>query len=311
MDGRRHHQEPSGPVALAAGPYGGVRPLHGGIGAGGRSERSAAGRRGTRAAGLAPPRPKQRRRRCRGRARRTAARRSPSCPASSARPAPQRAGDRRRSSRHIGDTHRQAGLLKMRGGAGGRRRTGKAPSLPTSRTPAPCRSPPPRHAAAGRNSPPTTSSAWPNVWPRLSSARRPALVSSSATMSAFAQAALLDRMQASRRVALEYPCIMRFQPVEEGGVAQKAVFRNFSIAGAQLARVQRIEHIGVDQHEARLMEGADQVLAVPGVDAGFAADGGVRPGRAASWGFAPGARRVSGCWRRSPRGRRSRRRRAR
>ena len=91
----------------------------------------------------------------------------------------------------------------------------------------------------------------------------------------FRQAALFNCVQAGCRVALEYPRPMSFEPIEEGGIAQKTVFHHFGIAGAQLARVQRIKHVGVDQHEARLMEGADQVLAMPRVDAGFAADGGV------------------------------------
>ncbi len=88
----------------------------------------------------------------------------------------------------------------------------------------------------------------------------------------------LDRMQAGRRIALEDSSPMRLQPIEEGRVAQETVFRRFRIAGAQFAHVQRIQHIGVDQHQARLMEGADKVLAVPGVDAGLAADGGVHLG---------------------------------
>ena len=32
------------------------------------------------------------------------------------------------------------------------------------------------------------------------------------------------------------------EPVEEGGVAEQAVFRHLGIAGAELARRQRVEH---------------------------------------------------------------------
>jgi hypothetical protein len=73
--------------------------------------------------------------------------------------------------------------------------------------------------------------------------------------------------------ALEDAAPVRLQPGEEAGIIDEAVLRHLGIAGAELAGGERVEHVGVGQHEARLIEGADKVLAVPGVDAGLAADG--------------------------------------
>ena len=65
------------------------------------------------------------------------------------------------------------------------------------------------------------------------------------------------------------------QPAEIGSVGNQAILGGLDVAGAELARRQRCQTIGVGQHQARLMEGADQVLALRRVDAGLAADGGV------------------------------------
>ena len=53
-----------------------------------------------------------------------------------------------------------------------------------------------------------------------------------------------------------------FQPGEEVRPVDQAVFGDFGIAGAEFARRQRVEHVGVGEHELRLVEDADQVLAV-------------------------------------------------
>jgi len=63
-----------------------------------------------------------------------------------------------------------------------------------------------------------------------------------------------------------------FQPGEERGIAQQSVLDHLGVAGAKLARRQRIKQRGVCQNQDRLMKGADQVLAVAGIDGGFAAD---------------------------------------
>ena len=61
-----------------------------------------------------------------------------------------------------------------------------------------------------------------------------------------------------------------FAPIEKSGVADQAIFDDLGIAGADLARRQRIERRRIDQHEARLMEGADQILARRRIDRGLA-----------------------------------------
>ena len=68
---------------------------------------------------------------------------------------------------------------------------------------------------------------------------------------------------------------VRLQPGEEGGVAEQAVFGDLGVAGAEFARRQSVEHGGVGEHQDRLMERADQILAVGGIDRGLAADRGI------------------------------------
>ncbi len=54
----------------------------------------------------------------------------------------------------------------------------------------------------------------------------------------------------------------RSSQAKNGGVVDQPVFGDLGIAGAELAQRQRVEHVGVGEHQARLVEGADQVLAV-------------------------------------------------
>ena len=63
-----------------------------------------------------------------------------------------------------------------------------------------------------------------------------------------------------------------FEPGEEPGIAEQAVFDDLGIAGAEFALRQRIEQRGVGEHQDRLMEGADQIFAVGRIDRGLAAD---------------------------------------
>ena len=75
------------------------------------------------------------------------------------------------------------------------------------------------------------------------------------------------------------PCenigVVGFQPREKRLVAEHAVFGDFGIAGAELARRQGVEHRGVRDHQDRLVERADQIFSMRRVDAGLAADGGI------------------------------------
>jgi hypothetical protein len=63
------------------------------------------------------------------------------------------------------------------------------------------------------------------------------------------------------------------EPVEERRVAQKPVLHDLAVARAEIAGRQRSQHVDVGEHQRGLVEGADEVLAVPRVDAGLAADG--------------------------------------
>ena len=81
------------------------------------------------------------------------------------------------------------------------------------------------------------------------------------------------------RPAGEDPAPVRLAPFEEALVADEPVFHHLGIAGAHLAQRQRVERGGVGEDEARLMEGADEVLAVARIDAGLAADRGIDLGQ--------------------------------
>ncbi len=74
------------------------------------------------------------------------------------------------------------------------------------------------------------------------------------------------RLQSAQRIALA------FAPSEEFSIADQAVFDDLGVAGKQLAPRQGRQRVGVGKNQARLVEGADQVLADPGVDPGLAAD---------------------------------------
>ena len=66
-----------------------------------------------------------------------------------------------------------------------------------------------------------------------------------------------------------------FQPGEEVGAVNEAVFDDFRHACGKFARRQGGEGGGINQHRLRLMEGADEVFALRVVHPGFAADGGI------------------------------------
>ena len=76
----------------------------------------------------------------------------------------------------------------------------------------------------------------------------------------------------ARVTALENAAPMRLQPSKKSGVADQAVFDNFGIAGAELPQRQCVKRIGIGKNERRLMESADQILAMRRVDPRFAAN---------------------------------------
>ena len=109
----------------------------------------------------------------------------------------------------------------------------------------------------------------------------------------------------------EHVLPVRLQPGEEAGIAEQAELRDLRIAGAEVARGQRVEQRGIGDHQDRLVERADQVLAMARIDRGLAADRGVdlRQQRGRHLHHVEPAAQDRGA--RSPQGRRRRRRRAR
>jgi hypothetical protein len=69
------------------------------------------------------------------------------------------------------------------------------------------------------------------------------------------------------------------EPGEERRIVDEPVFHHLRIARAELALAQGRERGNVGQHQARLVESADQILALPRVDAGLAADRGIHLGQ--------------------------------
>ena len=86
-------------------------------------------------------------------------------------------------------------------------------------------------------------------------------------------------MTSGRAIAGTQIGALGLQPREEWGIAQQPVLDRLGVAGKEVAPVQGLQHADIGQHQPRLVEGAEQILAVPGVDARFAADGTVNLGQ--------------------------------
>ena len=76
----------------------------------------------------------------------------------------------------------------------------------------------------------------------------------------------------ARRAAGKDLGVVGFEPGEERRVTQHAVLGNLGIPGAELTWRQRVEDRGVGDHQHRLMESPDQVLALRRIDSSLAAD---------------------------------------
>ena len=87
--------------------------------------------------------------------------------------------------------------------------------------------------------------------------------------------ALAHRVFPGSALAVDDRRAVILQPFEKRAVVDQPVFHDFGITGEALASRQRVERAGVGQHQARLVEGADEVLARPRVDRRLAADGAV------------------------------------
>ncbi len=113
--------------------------------------------------------------------------------------------------------------------------------------------------------------AWPNVWPKLSSARSPCSRSSAPTISALIRQLSWIACASAAGSRATSASICASSHARNARVADRAVLDHFREARGELARRQRAQAIGVDQHGARLVERADHVLAERVVDAGLAA----------------------------------------
>ena len=82
-----------------------------------------------------------------------------------------------------------------------------------------------------------------------------------------------DRVLAQRHIARSQRRAVALKPGEKGGIPQQPVFHHLAIAREEIAGRQRAKDADVGQHQRGLVEGADQVLAMGGVDAGLAANG--------------------------------------
>ena len=107
------------------------------------------------------------------------------------------------------------------------------------------------------------------MWPRLSTWRRAASRSSSATTASFVRAHASTR-SASGRASAGAPHALPQRPAGD----QRGL-DHLGPAGGQLGRRQRGQDAGIGEHGGRLVVGAGVVLALGQVDAGLAAVGGV------------------------------------
>ncbi len=92
-------------------------------------------------------------------------------------------------------------------------------------------------------------------------------------------AGAFDRLGLGVVVAVDDGLAMALAPGEERGVADQAGLGDFGVSRLQLTRRQGGEGAGVGEDHFRLVEGADQILAVACVDAGLAADRGIDLGQ--------------------------------
>ena len=84
--------------------------------------------------------------------------------------------------------------------------------------------------------------------------------------------ARFNRAGERRNVVGEDGVPICFEPVEELPITQQAIFGDLGISRFHLAQRPGRQSFRIGQHEAGLMEGADQVFAVRGIDARLAAN---------------------------------------
>ena len=114
--------------------------------------------------------------------------------------------------------------------------------------------------------------AWPKVWPKLRMARRPDSRSSWPTTQALISQLRRTACASAAVSRAHQPFDVRFDPVEQRRVGDRPVLDDFGQPGAEFARRQGVQRVEVADHQPRLVERADHVLAQRMVDAGLAAD---------------------------------------
>src|ERR1700722_19455202 len=97
-----------------------------------------------------------------------------------------------------------------------------------------------------RRYPVSDSSAWPMVWPKLSTRRRPSSRSSAETTSAFSLTDCGITLQNARAILLEAQ--------KEFDVPDDAALQRLIESGAKLPVGQRLQHGGIDQHHAGMVK---------------------------------------------------------
>ncbi len=85
-------------------------------------------------------------------------------------------------------------------------------------------------------------------------------------------AAVANRLGTRLAIAIEQRRSTLFQPGEEFRVVDQPILHDLGIARGQFPARQARQKIGIRQHQTRLVEAADQILAMRHIDAGLAAD---------------------------------------
>ena len=117
--------------------------------------------------------------------------------------------------------------------------------------------------------------AWPKVWPKFKIARRSCSRSSRATTVALISQDRADGVgERSGRAPAASRCCVPASRTACGSQTQPYLITSARPA-LQLAVRQGREHIGIGDDRARLIKGADEILAAGMIDAGLAADRGV------------------------------------
>ena len=76
-------------------------------------------------------------------------------------------------------------------------------------------------------------------------------------------------------IAIENLAVAVFEEAEQSGVSDDAALQRLVETGAIFAGGKCLENCGIDQHRARLMKSAEQILPGYEVDAGFSTDRGI------------------------------------